>query len=155
MLRLRHHLADDPFAGLGWRQRRAWRQTERAMVSGHQAELAASLRGLIDLPVREVTTGPAGSVSLTLPGWVIGLAGVGPGPRDGLISLACRPCHLDRAGRYGPFWWFEVAGDAEPAGPGAVVLGTHVRLRRRAGGTENPSPSGLTPLGTRKEYSLP
>jgi hypothetical protein len=153
--RLRHHRSHDPFGGLGWRQRRTWRRTERAAVSGYQAELAASLQDLIDLPVGKVTAGPAGSVSLTLPGWTVGLAEVGTGPRDGLILLACGPCHLAGTGRYGPFWWLEVAGDGEPAGSGAVVLGTRVRLHRGAGGTDHPSPPGLTPLGTRKEYSLP
>jgi hypothetical protein len=155
MRRLHHRRSDNPFAGLGWRQRRAWRRTERAIVSGHQDELAASLRGLIDLPVRDVTTGPAGSVSLTLPDWIVGLAEVSTGPRDGLISLARRPCHLARSGRYGPFWWLEVADDAEPAGSRAIVLGSRIRLHRRTGGSDHTWPPGLTPLDTRKEYSLP
>jgi hypothetical protein len=155
MLRLRHRRSGDPFAGLSRGERRAWRRKERAIVSGHRADLAASLRALIDLPVQEVTTGPAGSVSLILPGWTVGLAEVGTGPRLALVSLAQRPCHLARAGRYGPFWWLEVAGDAEPAGSRAVVLGTRVRLHRRSGGNDQPSPPGLTPPGTRKEYSRP
>src|SRR5262249_11181456 len=138
MLRLHQRHSSDPFAGLSWRQRRAWRRTDRAIVSIHHDELAASLRGLVDLPVRDVTTGPAGSVSLTLPDWIVGLAEVGTAPRDALISLARRPCHLARTGRYGPFWWLEVAGDGEPAGSRAVVLGTRVQLHRRAGGGDHP-----------------
>jgi hypothetical protein len=155
MRRLRHPLPDDPFAGLGWGQRGAWRRTERAVVRGHQAELTASLRALIDLPVQHVTSGAAGSLSLNLPGWTVGLAEVGAGPLHGLVSLASRPCHLAGAGRYGPFWWLEVAGDAGPAGSRAVVLGRRVQLHRRAGGCDHPSPPGLTPPGTRKEYSRP
>jgi hypothetical protein len=153
MLRLGHPHSDDPFAGLGWRQRRAWRRTERAVLYDHLAELAASLCALIDLPVQDVTTGPAGSLSLTLPGWTVGLAEIATGPRDALVSLARRPCHLTRAGRYGPFWWVEVAGDAEPAKARTMVLGSRVQLDRRAGGSDHPSPAGLTPLGNRKEYS--
>jgi hypothetical protein len=153
MRRLRHPLADDPVAGLGWRQRRAWRRTERAIVRSHQAELMASLRALIGLPVQDVTTGPAGLLCLTLPGWNVGLAETGTGPRQAVLSLACRPCHLARAGRYGPFWWVEVAGEAGPVGSRAMVLGRRVQLHRRAGGSEFPSPPGLTPLGNRKEYS--
>jgi hypothetical protein len=117
--------------------------------------LAASLRSLIDLPVQEVATGPAGSVSLTLPDWIVGVGEVGTRPREELISLARQPCHLARTGRYGPFWWLEVAGDAEPAGSRAIVLGNRVPLHRHPGGTDHPWPPGLTPLGTRKEYSLP
>jgi hypothetical protein len=155
MLRLRHPhpLSDDPVAGLGWRQRRAWRRTERAIVWSHQAELMASLRALIDLPVEDLTTGPAGLLSLTLPGWTVGLAETGTGARHALVSLACQPCHLARAGRYGPFWWLEVAGDAGPPASRAVVLGRQVRLHRRAGGSDHLSPPGLTPLGNKKEYS--
>jgi hypothetical protein len=147
--------AGDPFAGLGWRQRRVWRRTESAIVSGHQHEMAASLRRLIGMPVQDLRTWPAGSVSLTLPDWIVGLAEVGTRPGDALISLARRPCHLARTGRYGPFWWLEVASDADPAGSRAVVLGTRVRLHRRTGDGDHPRPPGLTPLDTRKEYSLP
>jgi hypothetical protein len=151
---IRHHRpSNDPLAGLGSRQQRSWRRTERAIVSAHQAELATSLRNLINLPVRDITTGPAGSVSLTLPGWTVGLAEVGTEPRHRLISLAGRPCHLARTGRYGAFWWIEVASDAEPVVSRTVLLGSRIHLHG-AGGSDHHSP-GLTPRGTRKEDSFP
>jgi hypothetical protein len=155
MLRLRHRQSDDPFARLDWRQRRAWRRTERGIVTRHRDEMAASLGALVGSPVQEIRTGPAGSALISLPGWTVGLAEVGTGARDRLVWLAGYPFHLARTGRYGPFWWLEVAGDAEPAGSRAVVLGTRVRLHRRAGGSDQAWPPGLTPLDSRKEYSRP
>jgi hypothetical protein len=139
---------------LGVIDRRAWRRIERAALSGHRADLATSLGALTGLAVLAVTATPAGTVQVAVPGWNVGLAGVGGLARANLAALARGPCHVADSGRYGPFWWLAFAGDPPVLEPPVTILGSRVRLQPN-GDSEPPSPPRLTPPDARKEYSLP
>jgi hypothetical protein len=140
---------DDPVAGLRRRERRAWRRRERAIVASHQADLAAALGGLVGSPVLALSVGPTGTVTLEVPGWRVGLAGVSASAQAALAGRAQQTCHIAGAGRYGRFWWLAVAATAEPDTPPAVVLGAYARVHPVDGGR----PPG-SPPAARKEYSL-
>ncbi len=144
----------DPVAGLRWRERRAWRRRERAIVTADQAQLAAALNALADAPVLAVTAGPTGTVTITVPGWSVGLAGVGASAGMALVGVAREACHLAGGGRYGRFWWLSVGVTAAATGPPVVVLGAAVRLHPAGGDNRGPAEPGLTPPAPRKEYSL-
>jgi hypothetical protein len=131
------------------RDRLAWRRLERAAVIGYRDDQVASLGSLTGLPVLALSATATGTVTLAVPGWRVGLAGVGGLARANLVALARRPCHVADSGRYGPFWWLAVTGGASPV----VVLGSRVRLQPSGGGFEPPPPCALTPPDTRKEYS--
>jgi hypothetical protein len=135
----------DPIAVLHRRERRAWRRRERAIVAAHHLEVAAALHVLVGTPVLAVTTSPAGAVTITVPGWRVGLAGVSASARAALTAVARQSCHLSGAGRYGRFWWLTVGVTDTPAAPPVAVLGIAVRI--------HPA-EGLTTHGERKEYSL-
>jgi hypothetical protein len=145
----------DPVGALRRRERRAWRRRERAIVAAYHGDLATTLDGLVGAPVLAVTTAPAGTVILAVPGWTVAVAGVSAAAQAALAGAARAPCHVTGSGRYGPFWWLVVATAAGPAVPPAVVLGAAVRLRRAGPEPPSPAPSGLTPRQTRKEYSRP
>jgi hypothetical protein len=136
---------DDPIAGLSRREQRTWRRRERAIVDSHHADLAAALGGLVGVPVLAVSAGAAGTVTLAVPGWRVGVAGVSPSARATLTSRARQACHITGAGRYGRFWWLAVAATADPGAAPAVVLGACARVDPVDGGTR---------LAARKEYSL-
>ena len=136
---------DDPIAGLSRREQRKWRRRERAIVDSHHADLAAALGGLVGAPVLAVSAGAAGTVTLAVPGWRVGVAGVSPSARATLTSRARQACHVAGAGRYGRFWWLAVAATADPGAAPAVVLGACARVDPVDGGTRQ---------AARKEYSL-
>jgi hypothetical protein len=145
---------NDPVAALRWRERWAWRRREQAIVASCHADLTAALAGLVGLPVLTVSAGPAGTVTVAVPGWNIGMAGVSAAAQAAFVSLARRPCHLASAGRYGRFWWLTVAATGSQPEERAVVLGASTRVQPAGGGPTPPPPPGLTPRTTRKEYSL-
>jgi hypothetical protein len=131
------------------RDRLAWRRLERAALSGYREDLAASLGSLSGLPVLALSATATGTVTLTVPGWHVGLADVGSLARANLVALASRPCHVADSGRYGPCWWLALSGGQSRL----VVLGSRVRLQPSGDGFEPPSPPALTPQDTRTEYS--
>jgi hypothetical protein len=146
-MRLRRRLGS--LASLG-----AWRRMERAAVSGHRDDLAASLGSLTGLAVLDVTATQGGTVGVAVPGWNLGLADVGGLARVNLLALARRPCHVAGSGAYGPFWWVAVAGDPPVPGPPVVLLASRVRLRPDGGERQAPPEQTFTPEDARKEYSL-
>ena len=135
----------DPAASLGIRARWSWRRAERRAVAGHERWLAAKLRQLAAarVPVSLVTGSPAGQaagmtagvVRMRSPGWQLLVAGVAPGPRADLERAARRGrLRLDAAGRYGKFWWVEVAAGSAARGEKVVLLGSHLQLIPASGG---------------------
>jgi hypothetical protein len=130
-------------------ERRAWRRLEQTIVAEHRAGLAAALDALVGSPVQAVSSGPAGTVTITLPGWHVGLGGVSPAAVSALTGAARPGCQLAGAGRYGRFWWLAVTVDAGPGARPAVMLGAWLRLHPESDGAPPPGPL------TRREYSLP
>jgi hypothetical protein len=77
----------------------------------------------------------AGIVRMRRPGWRLLIAGVASGPRADLERAARRGrLRLDAAGRYGKFWWIEVATDGASRGENVVLLGSHLQLIPTGGG---------------------
>jgi hypothetical protein len=135
----------DPAANLGIRARWSWRRAERRAFAEHERWLAAKLRRLAaaGVPVFWVTESAAsqsadmtaGIVRMRRPGWQLLLAGVASGPRADLERAARRGrLRLGAAGRYGKFWWIEVAADSAPGGEKVVLLGSHLQLIPASGG---------------------
>jgi hypothetical protein len=135
----------DPAANLGIRARRFWRRAERRAVAEHERWLAAKLQRLIAArgPVFWVTESAAdqvadmtaGIVRMRRPGWQLLIAGVASGPRADLEHAASQGrLRLDAAGRYGKFWWIEVATDSASRGEKVVLLGSHLQLIPTGGG---------------------
>jgi hypothetical protein len=135
----------DPAANLGIRTRWSWRRAERRAVAEHERWLAAKLRRLTAarVPVFWVTESAAnqmadmtaGIVRMRCPGWQLLLAGVASGPRADLGRAARQgQLRLDAVGRYGKFWWIEVATDSAARGEKVVLLGTHLQLIPASGG---------------------
>jgi hypothetical protein len=135
----------DPAANLGIRARWSWRRAERRVVAEHERWLAAQLRQLAAsrVPVFWVTQSAAGQaadtaaaiVRLRRPGWQLLIAGVAPGPRADLEHAARRGrLRLDAAGRYGKFWWIEIAAGSAAPGEKVVLLGSHLQLIPANGG---------------------
>jgi hypothetical protein len=135
----------DPVANLGIRARWSWRRAERRAVAEHERWLAAKLRELTaaTVPVFWVTESAAsqvadmttGIVRMRRPGWQLLMAGVAAGPRADLERAARQGrLRLDAAGRYGKFWWIEIATDSATRGEKVVLLGSHLRLIPARGG---------------------
>jgi hypothetical protein len=135
----------DPTANLGIRARWSWRRAERRAIAEHERWLAAKLRRLTTarVPVFWVTESAAnrvadmsaGIVCMRRPGWQLLIAGVAPGPRADLEHAAREGrLRLDAAGRYGKFWWIEVATDGASRGEKVVLLGSHLQLIPTGGG---------------------
>jgi hypothetical protein len=135
----------DPAADLGIWARWTWRRAERRAVVAHERWLAAKLRRLTAarVPVFWVTESPAsrvadmtaGIVRMRRPGWQLLLAGVASGPRADLEHAARQgPLRIDAAGRYGKFWWIEIAADNAARGEKLVLLGSHLQLIPASGG---------------------
>jgi hypothetical protein len=135
----------DPVADLGIRARWSWRRAERRAVAEHERWLVAKLRQLTAarVPVFWVTESAAnqvadmtaGIVRLRRPGWRLLMAGVASGPRADLEHAARQGgLRLDAAGRYGKFWWIEVATDSAARGKKVVLLGSHLLLIPAGGG---------------------
>ena len=135
----------DPVANLGIRARWAWRRAERRVVAEHERWLAAELRRLTAarVPVfweaesaaNQVAGMTTGIVRMRHPGWQLLLAGVASGPRAALERAARQGrLRLDAAGRYGKFWWIEVATDSASCGEKVVLLGSHLQLIPARGG---------------------
>lgn len=135
----------DPTANLGIRARWSWRRAERRAVAEHERWLAAKLRRLTAarFPVFWVTESAAnrvadmttGIVRMRRPGWQLLMAGVASGPRADLERAARQGrLRLDAAGRYGKFWWIEIATDSAARGEKVVLLGSHLRLIPASGG---------------------
>jgi hypothetical protein len=129
----------DPTANLGIRARWSWRRAERRAVAEHERWLVAKLRRLTAdrVPVFWVTESAAnrvadmttGIVRMRRPGWQLLMAGVASGPRADLEHAARQGrLRLDAAGRYGKFWWIEVASDSASCGEKVVLLGSHLQL---------------------------
>jgi hypothetical protein len=146
--------------GLRW-----WRRAERRAVADYERWTGQTLRRLAftQTPVLAAsaagwppgTAGPAGVVSLTLPGWQVLLAGVAQGPRIALLSQAA--LHLDAAGRYGRFWWLQVqAGRGQGPDQKIVLLGSQLRLVPGGYGRGPvPGPAGAIPAATAPGGSRP
>jgi hypothetical protein len=131
----------DPVARPGIRARWSWRRAERRAVAGHEAWLAAQLRGLAAARVYvfradgDEAAEAAGIVRLRHRGGHVLLAGVAAAPRAALERAArLGRLQLDAAGRYGRFWWVEVISDGAPRGEKVVLLGSHLRLAPASGG---------------------
>ena len=135
----------DPTANLGIRARWSWRRAERRAVAEHERWLVAKLRQLTAdrVPVfwvtesaaNQVTAMTAGIVRMRRPGWQLLIAGVASGPRADLEHAARQGrLRLDAAGRYGKFWWIEVATDGASQGENVVLLGSHLQLIPTGGG---------------------
>jgi hypothetical protein len=135
----------DPNASLGIRARWSLRRVERRAVAEHERWLAAKLRRLAAarVPVFWVTESAAnqaadltaGIVRMRRPGWQLLLAGVASGPRADLERAGRQGrLRLGAAGRYGKFWWIEVASDGAARGEKVVLLGSHLQLIPASGG---------------------
>jgi hypothetical protein len=135
----------DPVANLGVRARWSWRRAERRAVAEHERWLAAKLRRLAaarvpEFWVAESAAGQAagmtaGIVRMRRPGWQLLIAGVASGPRADLEHAARRGrLRIDGAGRYGKFWWVEIATDSAARGEKVLLLGSHLQLIPASGG---------------------
>ena len=129
----------DPTANLGIRARWSWRRAERRAVAEHERWLAAKLRRLtaarapvfwvMETAASQVADMTAGIVRMRRPGWQLLIAGVASGPRADLEHAARQGrLRLDAAGRYGTFWWIEIATDSAARGEKVVLLGSHLQL---------------------------
>ena len=146
----------DPAANLGIMARWSWRRAERRAVAEHERWLAAELRRLTAtrVPVfweteseaNQVADMTTGIVRMRRPGWQLLIAGVASGPRADLEHAARQGrLRLDAAGRYGKFWWIEIATDSAARGEKVVLLGSHLQLIPASGGpgwTAAPRPVG-------------
>jgi hypothetical protein len=135
----------DPAANLGIRARWSWRRAERRAVAEHERWLAAKLRRLAAarVPVFWVAESAAsqaadmtaGIVRMRRPGWQLLIAGVASGPRADLERAARRGrLRIDAVGRYGKFWWIEIATDSAAHGEKVLLLGSHLQLIPASGG---------------------
>lgn len=132
--------SEDPMVALGFRDRGSWRRIDRWLVADHQRRVANSLRRLAAARVAVLATVPAltdaqasgplaGLVGLAVPGWQLILTGVAPGPRTALASVAGRGLQLSGAGRYGMFWWIEVACTGGTHRQRVMLLGSDLLMR--------------------------
>ena len=135
----------DPAASLGIRARWSWRRAERRAVAEHERWLAAELRRLTatrvpvfwvtEREVNQVADMTTGIVRMRRPGWQLLIAGVASGPRADLEHAVRQgPLRLAAAGRYGKFWWIEIAADNAAPGEKVVLLGSHLQLIPASGG---------------------
>jgi hypothetical protein len=135
----------DPAANLGIMARWSWRRAERRAVAEHERWLAAKLRALTAarVPVfwvteraaNQVADMAAGIVRMRRPGWQLLLAGVASGPRADLEHAARQGrLRLAAAGRYGKFWWIEIAAGSAARAEKVVLLGSHLQLIPASGG---------------------
>jgi len=135
----------DLAANLGIRARWSWRRAERRAVAEHERWLAAKLRRLtaarvpvfwvMESAANQVADMTTGIVRMRRPGWQLLIAGVASGPRADLEYAARQgKLRLDGAGRYGKFWWIEVAADSDARGEKVVLLGSHLQLIPAGGG---------------------
>jgi hypothetical protein len=136
-----------PIADLGLLERWQWRRVQRRVVAEHERWVLSTLRRLAaeqvaalptcDQPSSPGAVGAAGIVRLDLPGWWLLLAGVAPEARAALAAAARQgPLRLAGAGRYGPFWWVEVA--REDGGHKIVTLSARLRMTPSQGGRGRP-----------------
>jgi hypothetical protein len=141
----------DPAANLGIRARWFWRRAERRAVAEHERWVAAKLQRLTAarVPVfwetesaaSQVADTTAGIVRMRRPGWQLLMAGVASGPRADLEHAARQGrLRLDAAGRYGKFWWIEIATDNAARGEKVVLLGSHLQLIPASGGHRRAAP---------------
>jgi hypothetical protein len=83
----------------------------------------------------------AGIVRMRCPGWQLLIAGVASGPRADLEHDARQGrLRLDAAGRYGKFWWIEIATDSGARGEKVVLLGSRLQLIPASGGHGRAAP---------------
>jgi hypothetical protein len=125
---------------------RVWRRIERRAVAGHDRQLLAALRLAVAarVPVLAARAIPArpggptvlGTAELTLPGRLLHLTGVTPLAQLDATQIA-GPARLAGAGRYGPYWWVQLASDDRPD---VVVLARRVRLTGPGGHPYPPAP---------------
>jgi hypothetical protein len=135
----------DPAANLGIRARWSWRRAERRVVAEHERWLVAKLQRLtaarvpvfwvMESAANQVADMTAGIVRMRRPGWQLLIAGVASGPRADLEHAARQGrLRVAAAGRYGKFWWIEIATDSAAPGEKVVLLGSHLRLIPASGG---------------------
>jgi hypothetical protein len=125
---------------------RVWRRIERRAVAGHHRQLLAALRLAVAgrapvlaaraIPARSGAATVLGSAELTLPGTLLHLAGITPLAQWDAIEVA-GSARLAGAGRYGPFWWIQLACADRPD---VVVLARQVRLSGPGGNPGPPAP---------------
>ena len=129
----------DPAANLGIRARWSWRRAERRAVAEHERWLAEKLQRLtvarvpvfwvMESAANQAADMTAGIVRMRRPGWQLLIAGVASGPRADLEHAARQGrLRVDAAGRYGKFWWIEIATDSAARGEKVVLLGSHLQL---------------------------
>lgn len=150
--------------------RRQWLRLERSVIHDHMDAVAAELRALVGLPVLVASAHRDGLVTVTVPGWCVVMAGVSPPAAQRLVSLSrATQVRLDRAGRYGRFWWVSVRARVDGATPApAVMLGSHLRLvhtgpgpdgngaaDHNVGGSGGRRPSRETDLATQRATLSP
>jgi hypothetical protein len=135
----------DPAANLGIRTRWSLRRAERRAIAEHERWLAAKLRQLTAARVsvswvtesaaNQVADMTAGIVRMRRPGWQLLIAGVASGPRADLKRAARHGrLRLAAAGRYGKFWWIEIATESATRGEKVILLGSHLQLIPERGG---------------------
>jgi hypothetical protein len=110
-----------------------WRRLERDAVRGHTRDLQHHLRELADRRPAVLDTDASwvtGIMSLQLSGHRLVLGGVAASTAWDVLAMTLSPTRLEltKAGRYGPFWWIAIGGEAE-----RVVLATHLQLRHDPG----------------------
>jgi hypothetical protein len=125
---------------LGIRDWWYWRRIDRRIVADHQRSVSDSLGLLVAAraPVLVTLRSPSeeeqapdlstGVAGLVVPGWRLILAGVAAAPRTALASAARTGLQLAGAGRYGKFWWIEVACTDGTRRERVMLLGSHLRL---------------------------
>jgi hypothetical protein len=154
----------DPAASLGIRARWSWRRAERRAVAEHERWLAAKLQRLtaarvpvfwvMESAASQVADMTSGIVRMRRPGWRLLIAGVASGPRADMEHAARQGrLRVDAAGRYGKFWWIEIATDSAARAEKVVLLGSHLQLIPAGDGhgwAAAPRPVGhLAPLDAR------
>jgi hypothetical protein len=148
----------DPTANLGIRARWSWRRAERRAVAEHERWLAAKLRRLsaarvpvfwvMESAANQVADMTTGIVRMRRPGWQLLLAGVASGPRADLAHAARQGrLRLAAAGRYGKFWWIEIATDSAARDEKVVLLGSHLQLIPANGGGGDGWAAAPRPVG--------
>lgn len=139
---------DDPIRRLTAGERRSWRKAERRIVAEHDAYLEEKLRRLQGQTVMTSVLASGSTVMISVAGWQIALAGIAEVPAVRLVQLSQRVSHVDKAGRYGRWWWLAVVSESGGIRCRAVVLASQLRMTRLGGGSRPVSASEPWPSAT-------
>jgi hypothetical protein len=113
--------------------RRTWRRLERSALRGHDRDLHSHLSELTETGPTVLNTDTSwtgGVVALQLPRHRLVLGGVTASMAWDILamSFSAAPLTLRKSGRYGRYWWIEIAGEET-----RVVLATHLQLHHDPG----------------------